>query len=316
MSQDSDSFNAHGATAVAFETIDQGPRTIGVGAIGQNCGVHGEGMLTPRGARAISVQGMGVHGRGDVYGVYGIAGSILPQDAPDLAGSSSNVFGVIGVNNETHNAPAVLGDHGLLKPILNTPPPPNRPEINPQLDIDWQNIVHRGAGVAGVSAFRGGVTAVAGLAFTTTSEALQEAVNPNKTQAAFMSAVTAIGAGPNPGVYAVSAGGRGGVFESVPTKMAGKMPGVNDAVAAQIQLVPLTTNESATSLPTTPKTGVPILPKFAQAGDLMAVEAHSAQVATIASLWFCLQGSRVLGDRVFPALWAELQFGRSVEGSF
>jgi hypothetical protein len=79
------SFNATGPTVVAFETIDPPgppPRTFGVGVNGSQVGVHGEGMATPLGTRAVSVSGIGAHGRGDFYGAYGVAGTIPAENAP------------------------------------------------------------------------------------------------------------------------------------------------------------------------------------------------------------------------------------------
>src|ERR1035438_337768 len=75
MAEYDSSFNAQGSTVVAFECTDHGPRGFGAGVNGSQCGVHGEGMAHPKGSRAVTVQGTGVHGRGDLHGVYGIDGS-------------------------------------------------------------------------------------------------------------------------------------------------------------------------------------------------------------------------------------------------
>ena len=144
MASQDDFFNATGHTVVAFETTDTGPRAFGGGVNGNRCGVHGEGMAKPLGPRAVSVSGVGVHGRGDFYGVYGIAGTIKSDDAPELGGTPLHPIGVIGVSDPVQTGPAVLGDNGVLKSAMTT---------NSILSTDMTvTIAEARVGVIGVSA--------------------------------------------------------------------------------------------------------------------------------------------------------------------
>jgi hypothetical protein len=287
-SQDS-SFNAAGQTVVAFQTLDNGPRAFGVGVTGSRCGVHGEGMTTPLGATA-SVTGVGVHGRGDFYGVYGIAGAIKHDEAPEFGSFPPHPIGVIGVSDPESTAPAVLGDNGVLKS-----------DMTGTVSSDMDTIAAAGVGVVGVSKERAGVIGVAGLATASGHEALSHAssnVSSNGLDK-FNSGVTAVGAGPGPGLYAVAFGGRGGIFESRPSSA------LRGQVAAQVQLVPLPVLPGS-EIPSPVKTPVASLPRFGQAGDLISV----VITGNSASLWFCVQN----GTPSTPAHWVEILFGRAVVG--
>jgi hypothetical protein len=165
-SQDS-SFNATGQTFVAFETTDAGPRAFGVGVNGNQCGVHGEGMAKPLGARAVNVSAVGVHGRGDFYGVYGVAGTIKSDDAPELGGTPLHPIGVIGVSDPVQTAPAVLGNNGVLKSAMTA---------NPILEADMTiTVASASVGIVGLSAAGGGVVGVAGITRKSGHEALNHA---------------------------------------------------------------------------------------------------------------------------------------------
>jgi hypothetical protein len=104
----------------------------------------------------------------------------------------------------------------------------------------------------------------------------------------------------------VASGGRGGIFESLPSLA------LRGQFAAQVQLVPLTvrTSESKDFPPV--KTPLPSLPTLGQVGDLISVVATAIGAAPTPSLWFCIQSGKGPGD---PAHWAEILFGRAVTGS-
>jgi hypothetical protein len=291
-SQDS-SFNARGQTVVAFQTLDTGPRAFGVGVTGSRCGVHGEGMTTPLGATA-SVSGVGVHGRGDFYGVYGIAGTIKRDEAPDLSSTPPHPIGVIGVSEST---PAVLGDNGVLKS-----------DLKGNLGNDMiLTIAETSAGVVGVSKDGAGVIGVAGLATASGHEAFGHASSniSNNGLNHFNSGVTAVGAGPGSGLYAVASGGRAAIFESLPSAA------LRGQVTAQVHLKPLQVGLSGTEISVV-KTLLVSLPRLGQMGDLISVVLAGIPGVTQApSLWFCVQS----GTADSPAHWAEILFGRGVVGS-
>lgn len=289
------SFNAQGPTVVAFETIDPPgppPRGFGVGVNGNHVGVHGEGMANPLGTRAVSVSGIGAHGRGDSYGVYGVAGTIAADNAPDIASEPSTPVGIFGVSDAgAASAPAVLGDNGVLSADMSA---------NPNLNNDMMfTIGQASVGVAGVSKTGGGVVGVAGIATPHGHQALDWAINNPASNGVtgLNSGVTAVGAGPGPGLYAINVGGRAGIFESRPTP---------EFVAAQVQLVPLTVELVVNS--DTPK-----LPRFGQVGDLISIVLPAVPGAlSTASLWFCIQSGSLTPAQ--NAQWAEISFGRTVSG--
>jgi hypothetical protein len=298
-SQDS-SFSATGQTVVAFETIGTGPRAFGVGVNGNRCGVHGEGMARPLGPRVVSVSGVGVHGRGDDYGVYGIAGTIKSDDAPELGSFPPHPIGVIGVSDPVSTAPAVLGINGVLKGAMTA---------NPTLHTDITNtIASASVGVVGVSAAGGGVVGVAGLTRASGHEALNHASSNLSSNGlnGFNSGVTGVGVGPGAGLYAVASGGRGGIFQSLPS------PALRGQFAAQVQLVPLHVPVSAEKATTPVKTPLPSLPTLGQLGDLISVVTTAPGTASVPSLWFCVQSGKGPAD---PAHWAEILFGRAIIGS-
>jgi hypothetical protein len=291
MSSQDTSFNASGQTVVAFETINNGPRAFGAGVNGSRCGVHGEGMASPQGSRSVTVSAVGVHGRGDFYGVYGIAGTIPSGNAPELGSEPFAPIGVIGVSDPQNSAPAVLGDNGVLKDTM----------TQTGVEQAMSTIAKTAVGVIGVSGSNGGVAGVAGIDQPKGQAALNF-VNGNLASnglAGFNSAITAVAAGPSPGVYGISVGGgRGGIFQSfIPNS---QFP----QVAAQIQLVPT---------PATPITGtrLPNLLKFGQAGDLTAVVVTLSNAQTTNSLWFCVQS--FVSDQN-PAKWAEITLGAPIDG--
>jgi hypothetical protein len=300
MASEDSSFNASGPTVVAFETINAGPRAFGVGVQGSQCGVHGEGMASSQGSRAVSISAVGVHGRGDFYGVYGVAGTIKSGDAPDLASSPSHPIGVMGVSDEgAVGAPAVLGDNGVLKPTMSA---------NSILEDDMFTIAGASVGVAGVSAAGGGVVGVAGIATPSGHEALSHASSNSSSNGllGFNGGVTAVGAGPGPGLYAVASGGRAGIFESL------RSTAHRGFAAAQVQLVPLSVDGFQGRDFTPAKTPLVSLPRLAQLGDLISVVTTPAiGAAPVASLWFCIQAG---SDTQHPAQWAEISFGRAVIG--
>jgi hypothetical protein len=306
MASKDSSFNASGPTVVAFETIDTGPRSFGVGVEGNQVGVHGEGMASPQGSRAVSVLAVGVHGRGDHYGVYGVAGTIKSEDAPELIlASPQGAIGVIGVSaGGAAPAPAVLGDNGVLKPAMSA---------DPNLSDDMSNIIAVApVGVAGVSAGAtgGGVVGVAGIDTPNGRQALEYLGGP-PTRAerngilGFNSGVSAIGAGPGPGLYALTSGGRAGIFESLRSQQG--------VVAAQVQLVPFPVNVLPPGAGFTPvETPLVSLPRLAQLGDLISVVIAPQNQRSAASLWFCIHSGT---DTQNPAQWAEISFGRAVIGN-
>jgi hypothetical protein len=304
-SQDS-SFNALGPTVVAFETIDNGPRSFGVGVQGSQVGVHGEGMASPLGSRAVSVQAVGVHGRGDSYGVYGVVGTINSADAPDPA-SLSDPHGVIGVVGVSNTGPGVLGDNGVLQPAISAG----------TLRDDMITITSAKVGVVGVSVSAGetedgggGVVGVAGIDTASGHEALTYVGSPPRVESngliGFNSGVTAVGAGPGPGLYAVASGGRAGIFESLPS------PAHDGFVAAQVQLVPLKVDFYQGAEFTPVQTPLVSLPILGQLGDLISVVFSPVPQRSAASLWFCIHSGT---DTQNPAQWAEISFGRGVIGT-
>jgi hypothetical protein len=304
------SFNAQGPTVVAFETIDPpgpaieppGPpsRGFGVGVDGSQVGVHGEGMAAPLGTRAVTPAGIGVHGRGDFYGVYGVAGTIAADNAPDLSSEPALPIGVFGVSDAgpasepIPSAPAVFGNNGVLAADLKA----NTDLFNDMaLTIGQANVGVVGVSRSGSPVGGGGVVGVASIASAHAHQALVWATT-NLTSngvTGLNSGVTAVGAGPNPGLYAVTVGGRAGIFESRPTP---------EFVAAQVQLVPLTVEVGS---------GGPKLPRFGQMGDLISVVPPAAAGAVqTASLWFCIQSGSLTPAQ--NAQWAEISFSRTVSG--
>ena len=214
------SFNAQGPTVVAFETIDTGPRGFGAGVNGSQVGVHGEGMASPQGSRAVTPAGIGVHGRGDSYGVYGVAGTIVSTDAPDIATEPGPAVGIFGVSDAGQPAaPAVFGDNGVRQSDM---------AASTDLKNDMTfTIGQASVGVAGVSKGGGGVVGVASIATAHAHQALDWAVT-NVTQngvTGLNSGVTAVGAGPNPGLYAITVGGRAGIFEITSLARVRRCPG-------------------------------------------------------------------------------------------
>jgi hypothetical protein len=314
------SFNAQGTTVVGFETIDPpGPtvappgapsRGFGVGVDGSQVGVHGEGMAAPLGTRAVSVSGIGVHGRGDFYGVYGVVGTILADNAPDIVGfmEPATPIGIFGVSdagpaeNPISSAPAVFGNNGVLAADLTA-----SPELLNDMAV---TIGQANVGVVGVSRSPvpkegaaplflggGGVVGVASINLAHAHEALVWATT-NLTSngvTGLNSGVTAVGAGPNPGLYAVTVGGRAGIFESRPTPQ---------FVAAQVQLVPIQVEVD--------DKGNPKLPKLGQRGDLISIFTAEGGQVQPASLWFCIQSGSLTPAQ--SAQWAEISFQTVVTG--
>src|SRR5262245_54536441 len=118
------SFNADDSTVVSFEMVGDaiGNVDIGVGVIGNSCGVHGESIGASKGTRVVPV-GTGVHGRGELngvfgegrsHGVYGLGESTLnqPETTTGVLGEGyKEASGVVGLNFVSDQKQRVFG-HG------------------------------------------------------------------------------------------------------------------------------------------------------------------------------------------------------------
>jgi hypothetical protein len=242
-----------------------------------------------------------VHGRGDNYGVYGVAGSISPANAPDFSPQeitqppTENPFGVMGVS--PLGSPAIVGDCNVL-----------------QKDLSAETraaVANLNAGVVGLSQGQTTKTGdppllingigVVGLGQFTFLQApeINSQLDPTQLRGDAPYAGVARLSGLGAGVYGFSSVGRGGTFAA--------------PEAAQISLVPnavRSTDQAPVAVPPTP---LPILPGLGQAGDIIAISLQSAKGSNpILRLWFCFQSGNQ--DSGQPAQWAEITLGQGVSG--
>jgi hypothetical protein len=314
MAEYDSSFNAQGSTVVAFECTDHGPRGFGAGVNGSQCGVHGEGMAHPKGSRAVTVQGTGVHGRGDLHGVYGIDGSIRADQEPNLgnplppfpSGTTAPV-GVVGVTQG--HSPAILGDNNILQAEIETFPTNAGGRTNMD-DARWLDV-----GVEGVSKSGHGI---AGLAFTgDLTTPLNIPVFLGGTIPFELGSITTSGVAglsvKGPGLLGVSNADRGGLFISATSAY----PAVGSQEregppVAQIRLFP-----HAMGVTQVPTTGTPLesiipsivtapsnLSKNGRVGDLLVTQDPATLVV---ALWLCVHSTG--SPSPSSAGWAQVLLG-------
>lgn len=310
------SFNAQGPTVVAFECITPATRAFGAGVNGTQVGVHGEGMASPLGSRAVNVQGTGVHGRGDFHGVYGIDGSISQAQEPNLGNDlpisppAHAPIGVVGVTQG--KSPAVLGDNHILQDEIAAM---DKHKVGGLTNLD--NARALDVGVEGVSKDGHGVF---GLAFTGDLTAELQIPSflggglPAEPGTVTTSGVAGMGV-KGPGLLGVSHEDRGGFFISGTSAYG--VPGTpqpEGPPVAQIRLYPH--YMAATQTPVSP--GTPLntvipsittspanLPKNGRQGDLLFTGTGQG---TNCTLWLCVADVQD-GTATASCSWAQVLLG-------
>ena len=291
------SFGADDSTAVSFETVGDalGKVDIGVGVVGNRCGVHGESQDASLGTR-VAPESTGVHGRGGMTGVEGEGGSAGVHGFVTTASSPATATGVLGEGY--HQEIGVTGlsfagsgpdrDLGRAAGVIGASNADSQKDPR-----DPRKIL--GAGVVGLS-----------LRSIPTKLDLPVFALPDPRQPID---------GGGTGVWGASRGGRGvhgesrdeaGVFGESNSARGGVFQSTQQA---QLHLVPkvVTTGQQRHMEETVISTDFPILPKGGIAGDLMAtVDEHGN-----CRLWFCVRTEA--GGR--PAGWAPVLLGPTFDAT-
>ena len=293
------SFNADESAAVSFETIGDalGQVDIGVGVVGNSCGVHGESHDASLGTRVVPAS-TGVHGRGQANGVFGegfqrgVLGDVTPaRDATVDANSTGvlgegfeNAFGVVGLcfRGLDDNDPdfgstiGVLGVSNGNSDIVSSPDP-----------SDFRTL---GAGVVGMSVTRGKVG----------GHPIPKITDVDTSVGTGVWGVS----GGGRGVHGQSVSGRGGVFES--TK------------SSQLQLKPTqrSIGRQRMTVPTQTSSEFPELPRDGEAGDLIATlqlePDGTGGTSSQARLWFCVPSLDPNTNKA--AGWVQVLLGDTFDG--
>ncbi len=275
MSNDTE-FTAYGAYTWGFHTDpnadeDGGPIRFGANVQGDNCGVYGESLSSRRslGDRTAK-DGTGVHGVGELFGVYGISGDISPNNNngfDDRPGFGSHPTGVVGVSL---HGPGVVGTS----------------EIIASDSADSTRIFEVTDATNGVVGISKSKTGVVGLHYGgITTQLPQDALDGLTGSGVY--GLSNNGAG----IRGFSESDRGGVFVT--------------GHEAQLQLTPLRVPRNPAQGPPPPRTEfIPLLPKDGKAGDLFAAEDLS-NVGELCQLWFCVRSAN--GGN--PAQWRQVTLG-------
>jgi hypothetical protein len=297
------SFNADDSTVVSFETIGNalGQVDIGVGVIGNRCGVHGESHDATLGTRVVP-DSTGVHGRGQANGVVGegvvgrgVFGIVAPPDSGGTTGE--NATGVLGEGFD--NSFGVVGlcfsgvsendlDFGTSIGVLGV----SNGDSDRTLSSNPADPRTLGAGVVGMSVTRNTQGFEGGHVIPNITE-----VDGDGT------GVWGVSRGGR-GVHGESDSGRGGVFES--------------RTSSQLQLVPTARSigPQRRTVPTLTSSQLPELPRDGEAGDLIATlqlePDGNGGTSSQARLWFCVRSVDPKTNRA--AGWAQVLLGDTFDG--
>jgi hypothetical protein len=275
------SFNADDQAVVSFETVGDalGQVEIGVGVIGKTCGVHGESAGNSMGTREGVPDGTGVHGRGELKGVYGDGPiGVFGAGTEGVYGRGQNQqnlenttgvlgqgfeegFGVTGVTFASDRE-GKLGHRAGIIGVSNADSERDHDNLDKLL----------GAGVVGLS-----LKSLSGpLEGKLTIAELPDPKNvPDGDGTGVWGA-----SGGGTGVHGESQSGRGGVFES--------------QRIAQLRLVPRVNP-------------IPKLPAIGEFGDLYAVLTQPDTSSIFIEMYLCVSpGDSTRGTR---PMWAPFQFG-------
>lgn len=299
------SFSADESTVVSFETIGDalGQVDIGVGVVGNSCGVHGESHDASKGTRVVPAS-TGVHGRGFANGVFGegvqrgVIGVVTPSPDGAVDANSTGVrgegyinsFGVAGlcfrgpdVSDKTFGSTiGVLGVSNGHSDIAKSPDP-----------SDFSTL---GAGVVGMS-----VTAGIGEGGGPTIDIPK--VTDHVDTFGDGTGVWGVSGG-GKGVHGQSVSGRGGVFESTKSSQ------------LQLKPTPRSRGQQKMTVRTITSSAFPELPRDGEAGDLIATlqlePDGNGGTSSQARLWFCVRSFDPNSNKA--AGWAQVLLGDTFDG--
>jgi hypothetical protein len=291
------SFNADDSTVVSFETVGDalGNVDIGVGVVGNRCGVHGESHDVSLGT-TVAPEGTGVHGRGGITGVEGDGRSAGVRGFVNTASSPAIATGVLGDGFDHEIGVTGLSFAGNDRVTLGSAAGViGASNADSQKDPrDPRKIL--GAGVVGLSLRS--IPSKLDLPVWALPDPREQPIDGDGT-----------------GVWGASGGGRGvhgesrdeaGVFGESNSARGGVFQSTQQA---QLHLVPkvVTTGQQRHMEETVISTAFPILPKEGIAGDLMATVDEDENVR----LWFCVRTQA--GGR--PAGWAPVLLGPTFDAT-